>query len=61
MSFLSPDERVLVGLQVLANHITPSDLAAQLVRVDERIANQILPDMFVQRKQMLLIRKAAEE
>jgi hypothetical protein len=50
-----------VGLQVLANHITPSDLAAQLVRVDERIANQILPDMFVQRKQMFLIRKAAEE
>jgi hypothetical protein len=45
----------------MANLITPSDLDAQLVRVDERIANQILPDMFTQRKQELLELKAEKE
>jgi hypothetical protein len=45
----------------MANHITPSDLDAQLVRVDERIANQILPEMFVHRKRRLLELRAEKE
>jgi hypothetical protein len=45
----------------MADFITPSDLDAQLIRVDERIANQILPDIFTQRKQQLLELKAERE
>jgi hypothetical protein len=41
--------------------LDPDDLDAQLVRVDERIANQILPDMFTQRKQELLELKAEKD
>ena len=44
-----------------ANDGLTSDFDAQLVRVEERIANKILPDWFVDKKKDLLRRKAARE